>query len=1375
MADRSISVRLRAETADFKREIDNISARTNTAAQRIEASSVKVETARKRERDATAQVEAAEKRLADTKARGTATARQIENAEKQVTQARNAQKGATEALTAAEKKHAEVAGTAEHTLGRLAQSANQNADAWTTAGTALLGAGAAVTGLGVAALKTGIDYNTLQQQSRAALTTLLGGAEAANAQMDKLDAFARTSPFSKSTFITAQQQLLAFGVAADQVVPTLQAIQDAVAAAGGSNQQLSELVFVLAQVQAAGKITGQDLIQFGQRGVDAATLIGSQMGKTGAQIRADITAGSLDAGTAISALTAGMEQKFGGAAGNVKKTFLGATDRVKSAWRDLSSELAEGLVGKNGGGALGGLANRAADAMRDFQALPGPVKASGVALGAVTAAGLLASGMFLTLTPRIVATRAAMATLRTEMPRATRAFSVASKSMLAIGGTAAGILAASEAAGILIDTLKSGDVEQGANELEKAVRNLAGSGDISSLDAQFQNWGKVLGANVNDVTDLGGALREMLAPSVQDSMANLVGHLPGVTSYTEDVQKRFAALDSTLSSLVEGGSADEAAAAFAAIEQVSTSLGFSTEQLNTLFPQYQDALVGVSTEQEKAKTSGQLLAESMGYVGEMTEDQAKDLQKWRDAVADAFGSFVSPSDAYQAVIDKNKELAESTADATKSSEDSWEDYYDGVTVSVNDFIAQLQKQVDAQRKFAKNTRSVTQRMEQDLPASMQKTVRDILDQWGQMGEDAAPEVALFAEANDKQLRKLVKLYKRRSHEAAKGYTDGVEESAHPVIGVNADLKSAKEAQKQFLEDILRTPGTVPVQLDPTTANAQIDSLYRRLQSLQVPNLVEKNPARVPLSTSLPKSLSKFADGGPITGGTPGVDSVPMLGMPGEHVWTTAEVNNAGGQGAMYRMRGLARAGLLPKFAAGGAVSDAESEVKRKRAAKVAANAALKAAEKEQTRASRAYSDTSAKDKGAKAAAKAKSREASDDLKKARNAAKRAEDAFNDAKSDLQTLRGYRSATAEDARLNTGAYTKRDLRDPASLYSSALDNASTLLDWADSGAFSKSATKRMRTRAKAAQTKLTRAQEKYDDASSALEDLASAYDSVRSHFSGGFGLGDLLGQTDVLGDTIKPTGSSIAGSAQAYASKLKSLGTKIGALRTAGASQALIEQITALDVDEALQVADAFLADKSSITATSSALSSIDSNADAIGLTVVKGMTGAAALSLYQGAGGELGSAAVDTLALNAASIGKSIAGSLIDEITGKTTTGKGKKSTRKTAKKRAVGGFTAAGEPYLVGEQGPELFVPNVSGTVLTARQTVAATSGTTISGAGLDYDRLAEAMVQAARNVGVNVNVGLSRSGAYEVAREGYKEMERRSDPILKGGVRRG
>lgn len=231
----------------------------------------------------------------------------------------------------------------------------------------------AVSVLTASLFSAGVGYNQLQQTSRAALRTLLGGAEAANAQMDKLDAFARTSPFSKSVFISAQQQLIGFGFEAQKVIPILGAVQDAVAAVGGSNQQISEIVSILAKIRSSGKITAEDLNMLGERGLDAATLLGQGFGKSASEIRDSITKGTLDAGEAIDVLVTQMGTKFAGAASNVKETFAGTTDRIKAASRDIGAALAEPFVAKNGGGLAIVWGNQVADVLRAVESHVQPV------------------------------------------------------------------------------------------------------------------------------------------------------------------------------------------------------------------------------------------------------------------------------------------------------------------------------------------------------------------------------------------------------------------------------------------------------------------------------------------------------------------------------------------------------------------------------------------------------------------------------------------------------------------------------------------------------------------------------------------------------------------------------------------------------------------------------------------------------------------------------------------------------------------------------------------------------------------------------------------------------------------------------------------
>lgn len=248
-----------------------------------------------------------------------------------------------------------------HSMGRSAKASLQ------VAATAAAATSVGVAALGKNTISTGLAYNAMQQNANAALKTMLGSQKAVNEQMEKLGKLAQNSPFSKATFISAQQQLIAFGVEVEKVIPLLDAMQNAVAASGGGSQQLADLAFVVAQIKAAGKITGQDLIQLGQRGINAAEIIGKAFGKSSAEVKAMISKNQIDADQAIDALTKGMMEKFGGATDAIKKQWSGAADRIKAANRDIGADLGKMFIDPAGGGRAVEWGNKLADVLRTFQ------------------------------------------------------------------------------------------------------------------------------------------------------------------------------------------------------------------------------------------------------------------------------------------------------------------------------------------------------------------------------------------------------------------------------------------------------------------------------------------------------------------------------------------------------------------------------------------------------------------------------------------------------------------------------------------------------------------------------------------------------------------------------------------------------------------------------------------------------------------------------------------------------------------------------------------------------------------------------------------------------------------------------------------------
>lgn len=248
-----------------------------------------------------------------------------------------------------------------HSLGRSAKASLQ------VAATAAAATTVGVAALGKNTLSTGLAYNAMQQNANAALKTMLGSQKAVNEQMEKLGKLAQNSPFSKATFISAQQQLIAFGVEVEKVIPLLDAMQNAVAASGGGSQQLADLAFVIAQIKAAGKITGQDLIQLGQRGINAAEIIGKAFGKSSAEVKTMISKNQIDADQAIDALTKGMMEKFGGATDAIKQQWSGAADRIKAANRDIGADIGKIFIDPAGGGRAVEWGNKLADVLRTFQ------------------------------------------------------------------------------------------------------------------------------------------------------------------------------------------------------------------------------------------------------------------------------------------------------------------------------------------------------------------------------------------------------------------------------------------------------------------------------------------------------------------------------------------------------------------------------------------------------------------------------------------------------------------------------------------------------------------------------------------------------------------------------------------------------------------------------------------------------------------------------------------------------------------------------------------------------------------------------------------------------------------------------------------------
>ena len=198
-----------------------------------------------------------------------------------------------------------------------------------TGGFAALGAGMVMPSIFNAAKSALIDFNQQLDQSRIAFGTFMGSGEKANAMLEKLQTFAAKTPFNFRDLLGTTQQMVAMGVAADDLIPRLTAIGDAASALGGSPEVMRRIQRALGQIQAKGRVQAEELMQLAEVGIPAYEYIATVLGVSIPQSLKMMERGQVSAATAITGLLDGMGKDFGGMMKKHSQTMMGALSTVQ--------------------------------------------------------------------------------------------------------------------------------------------------------------------------------------------------------------------------------------------------------------------------------------------------------------------------------------------------------------------------------------------------------------------------------------------------------------------------------------------------------------------------------------------------------------------------------------------------------------------------------------------------------------------------------------------------------------------------------------------------------------------------------------------------------------------------------------------------------------------------------------------------------------------------------------------------------------------------------------------------------------------------------------------------------------------------------------
>ncbi len=169
-------------------------------------------------------------------------------------------------------------------------------------------------------------------------------AEKTKSLMNWVQQLAKESPFDASGVTVALRTAMAYGFTAEQAQRLTKATIDFAAGSGQNADVMNQIALALGQIQAKGKLAGQEMLQLTNAGIDVRDALSKYLGKSIEDVSKMIEKGAIDANTAIEAITTALEKDFGGAAKEQSLTVSGLLSTFEELKQMGLRELFTGIV-----------------------------------------------------------------------------------------------------------------------------------------------------------------------------------------------------------------------------------------------------------------------------------------------------------------------------------------------------------------------------------------------------------------------------------------------------------------------------------------------------------------------------------------------------------------------------------------------------------------------------------------------------------------------------------------------------------------------------------------------------------------------------------------------------------------------------------------------------------------------------------------------------------------------------------------------------------------------------------------------------------------------------------------------------------------------
>lgn len=174
-------------------------------------------------------------------------------------------------------------------------------------------------------------------QGKISLEVFTGSAEQAASVLGEIRSFAADSPLSFGDAIKASTTMLAFGSAAESVVPKLRMLGDI---SGGNAERFQSLSLAFSQTQAAGRLMGQEVLQFVNAGFNPLQQISEDTGISMGVLKKRMEEGAISFEMVEEAMRSATSEggRFYGMTEKQANTAGGAVNQLVSASRELAAQ-----------------------------------------------------------------------------------------------------------------------------------------------------------------------------------------------------------------------------------------------------------------------------------------------------------------------------------------------------------------------------------------------------------------------------------------------------------------------------------------------------------------------------------------------------------------------------------------------------------------------------------------------------------------------------------------------------------------------------------------------------------------------------------------------------------------------------------------------------------------------------------------------------------------------------------------------------------------------------------------------------------------------------------------------------------------------------